>query len=255
METLSRLLFELSNEYRMAILLKLREEPMRLSHLSEKIGLAVQETSRHLSRLSDACLIVKDPEGLFNLTPYGAHAVMLLPGYEFLAKHGHYFMTHTLSYLPPYLFERIGELSDCRFTPEVMTMFHEGEKMIRSASEYILVITDQILMSAVPLLHEAARRKVVLNVIMPEDLNPPSDFVSWQGDAEFVKRKVLKQVDIFMTVTEKGAVIAFPTWNRVPDHVGFRTTDERGRAWSKDAFMWYWNLAKPGLPKGFPPVP
>ena len=252
METLSKLLFELSNEYRMAILLRLREEPMRLSHLSEKIGLAVQETSRHLSRLSDACLITKDPEGMYNLTPYGAHAVMLLPGYEFLAKNGHYFLTHTLSYLPPAMFERIGEMSKAKYTPEVMTMFHEGEKLIRGAKEYVLVITDQILMSAVPLLHDAARRKVTLNVIMPEDLDPPVDFVPWQGDAEYVKRRILKTIDIFMTMTEKGAVIAFQTWNRTPDHIGFLTTDEKGRGWCKDVFMYYWDQAKIGLPKGFP---
>ena len=254
MEPLSSLLFELSNEYRMTILTKLREEPMRLSRLSEKMGLAVQETSRHLTRLSDACLIAKDPDGQFSLTPYGAHAVMLLPGFEFLAKHGHYFMTHSLSHIPPELFGRIGELSDCMFTNEVMTMFHEGEKLIRGAQEYILVISDQILMSAVPLLHQAAERGVQLKVILPEDLNPPTDFEPWRGSAEFVGRRTIKKVDVFTTVSDKGGLVGFPMWNGVADHVGFVAMDERARRWCKDLFMVHWEQAKPGVPKGFPPV-
>jgi len=254
MEQLSKLLFELSNEYRMTILTRLRDEPMRLSRLSEKMGLAVQETSRHLSRLTDACLIAKDPEGLFSLTPYGAHAVMLLPGFEFLAKHGHYFMTHSLSRIPPELFERIGEMSKCTLTNEVMTMFHEGEKLIRGAKEYILVTSDQILMSAVPLLHQAAERGVQLKVILPEDLDPPAEFIPWRGGPEFVGRRTLKAVDVFMTVSESGAIIAFPNGTGSTDHIGFGTTDEKARRWCRDLFMDYWERAKPGVPKGFPPV-
>jgi predicted transcriptional regulator len=68
MEKFCNLLFELSHEDRLRIFFKLQKNIMKLTHLSEKPYLKVQETSRHLSRLSDAKLISKDVEGFYHLT-------------------------------------------------------------------------------------------------------------------------------------------------------------------------------------------
>jgi len=57
LERLCNLLFGLSNECRLRILLKLQKGAMRLAHLSEKLDLTVQETSWHPSRLRNAKLI------------------------------------------------------------------------------------------------------------------------------------------------------------------------------------------------------
>ena len=129
-----------------------------------------------------------------------------------------------------------------------------GEKLIRGAKEYILVTSDQILMGAVPLLHQAAERGVQLKVILPEDLDSPAEFIPWWGGPEFVGRRTLKTVDVFTTISENGAIIAFPSSTGATDHIGFGTTDEKARRWCRDLFMDHWERAKPGVPKGFPPV-
>jgi DNA-binding transcriptional ArsR family regulator len=63
MEDLCNLLFEVSNEDRLRILLQLDKEALNATNLSKELDLTIQESSRHLSRLSRVKLIQKDVEG------------------------------------------------------------------------------------------------------------------------------------------------------------------------------------------------
>jgi len=71
MEGLSELLFDLSSIDRVTLLREIEKERLRLSQLATRLSATVQETSRHLTRLSHAGLISKDSEGLYFLTAYG----------------------------------------------------------------------------------------------------------------------------------------------------------------------------------------
>ncbi len=251
MERLFNLLFELSNEDRLGILLKLQERAMRLSHLSEELSLTVQETSRHLSRLSDAMLIVKGVDGLYRPTPYGEHAVRLIPGFEFLSKHREYLATHTTFHLPDEFVKRIGDLVNCTFTDDVMVAFHMVENLIQEAQEYIWILSDQILMSTLPFLEKAIRRGAMFRLMLPEDLTPPPGFKPIPTIPNVIERKTLKEVDVIITMSEKEARVAFPTTERM-DHIGFGSTDESSHRWCKDLFLYYWGKAKLGEPESYP---
>ena len=100
LENWSSLLFELSSIDRLDILMLLKKNPLKLSHISNKLDFTVQETSRNVTRLSEAGLTRKDADGGFHLTPYGEEALNLLSGFKFLYKNREYFMTHTLSLFP-----------------------------------------------------------------------------------------------------------------------------------------------------------
>jgi predicted transcriptional regulator len=80
LKTFSSLLFELSSSDRLDILSLLKRTPLKLSHISKKLDFTVQETSRNITRLSEAKLIRKDVDGAFHLTPYGEEALNLLLG-------------------------------------------------------------------------------------------------------------------------------------------------------------------------------
>jgi predicted transcriptional regulator len=54
---------------------------MKLSHVSKKLDFTVQETSRSITRLSEAKMIIKDVDGLYCLTPYGEESLNLLSGF------------------------------------------------------------------------------------------------------------------------------------------------------------------------------
>lgn len=86
MEPLRNLLFELAGEDRLNILLELKNKPLKLSDLSKKLYFTIQETSRNISRLTEAKLIIKEADGCFRLTPYGEETLDLLAGFNFLSR-------------------------------------------------------------------------------------------------------------------------------------------------------------------------
>ena len=71
MEKLSNLFFELSHEDRLGILCLLMETPWKLTQIALKLNCSTQEAYRHLSRLVDAGLSVKNSSGDYEITPYG----------------------------------------------------------------------------------------------------------------------------------------------------------------------------------------
>ena len=91
MERLCKLVFELSNEERLTILTHLKQEPMKLTHLSKTLKYTPQEASRNVNRLSEAKLIKRDSDGAYHLSPLGEEALRLLDGYRFLSEHSEYF--------------------------------------------------------------------------------------------------------------------------------------------------------------------
>jgi predicted transcriptional regulator len=246
------LLFELSHEDRIRIFFELQKDPMKLTHLSEKLDLKVQETSRHLSRLSDAKLISKNVEGFYHLTPYGEHIMKLLPGFDFLCKHRKYFTTHESSHLPNPFVSRIGELENCSFTDDVMVAFHKVNTLIEEAGEYVWIISSQILMSTLSYLEAAIKRGVKFRLILPEGLIPPPGFKPIPIIPNRIERRMLEKVDIVIVMSEKIARIAFPTADGKMDHIGFGSTDEMSHKWCKDLFEYYWKKAKIGVPQGYP---
>jgi predicted transcriptional regulator len=252
MEKLSGLLFELANEDRLKILLEIKEKPKRLTQISEKLDLTVQETSRHLARLSEAKLIVKDAEGNYNLIPYGEYILKQLSGLEFLSKHREYFTTHSLSRLPDQYIARLGELKGCTFTDDIMVAFSQAEHLIQQAQEYIWIVGNQVLMSTLPFLEAAIKRGAQFRLILPEDLVPPPGFKPLPTIPNRIERRTLKHVDAIMTISEKEARVGFPTTDGKLDPSAFESKDTRAHKWCKDLYMHYWETGKAGRPQGYP---
>jgi len=254
LERLCDLLFELSNEDRLHILMELRETSMKLSQVSKKLNLTIQETSRNLNRLNETKLIRRNADSTFNLTLYGEEALKLPTGYEFLSKNSEYFMNHTLSGLPLEFNERIGALLGCEFTNDVMTTFHYVDHMIGEAEEYLLFITEQILTSIIHAETEAVKRGVEVRALISTNISPPpgSERIFAREDENLEKGRVkrrpevryLDKVEVCLCMSEKEvAGICFPTLEGKLDHLEFRGLDERSRDWCKDLFEYYWKIA------------
>jgi len=254
MERLCKLLFELSSSERMNIMLEIQKQRMKLSHISKKLDMTVTETSRHLQRLSEAKLVEKDVEGSYRLTPFGELTLSLLSGFDFISKHRDYFITHTISRLPPEFVSRIGELINCTFTDDVMVAFHKVEELIQVAQEYVWILSNQILMSTLPFLEEAVKRGVRFRLMLPEDMTPPPGFKPIPA-IPLIERRTLQVVDVVIVISEKQARVAFMTIDEKMDHIGFGSMDESSHKWCRDLFLHYWGRAKPGRPKSYPPQP
>ncbi len=252
MERLSKLLFELSNENRLNIIVELEKGAMKLTALSRKLEFTVQETSRHLSRLSGASLVMKNVDGSYHITPLGKQTIEHLSGFEFLANHSRYFKTHTPSLLPREFGSRMGDLVKCEFSDNVMQSFGTVESMMKAAEEYIWIASDYVLSSTLPLLEDAVSHGLEFRTILPEKLHL-SAFAESHGPSfsshgqERMEHRTLKKIDTILVLSEKEAVVAFPTIEGKMDYLGFQTIDELGHMWCKDLFRYYWETAIPIL--------
>ena len=238
MEKTCKLLFELSSSERMNLLLKLQKQKMKLSHISEKLDMTITETSRHLQRLSEAKLIQKDVDGLYGLTHFGNLTLSLISGICFISRNTQYFVEHDLSHLPPEFVERIGELSSIPpGTSDVMTSFRLSEIMLQQASEYMWIMSDQILTSTLPIIGERMRNGVEFRFIFPEHIVPPPG-VKPEPRAQ---RRRLPKVEEIILMTEKEAMFGFPDLNGKMDYALLVGKDADSHKWCKDLFLHRWD--------------
>ncbi len=260
MERLCDLYFELSNEDRLEILQKLSEEPMNVTGIARELDITTQECSRHLSRLSEAMLVERDPEGGYSLSQYGRLSLSLIAGQRFVSEHRDYFTNHTLERLPPELVSRIGELHGGRLSDQVMLVFSLVENLIRESQEYLLFIHDQYLPSILPLGVEAMKRgitsrSVELKAKAPgRNLNPiRPDYITLEDEEYFiqiwqegrVKPRFAEEVRVFLYVNEKEALIAFPLTEGGYDYLAFFGEDPAFHRYCADVFEFYFERADP----------
>jgi len=240
-----KLLFELSSSERMNIMLEIQKQRLKLSHISKKLDMTVTETSRHLQRLGEARLIEKDVEGLYGLTPFGVLVLSLLSGLGFVSRYRDYFMEYNMSRIPYEFISRIGELAEGGLGAETLKNLEETEKMFREAREYIWILSDQILMSAAPIVAEKVKSAVEYRVILPEGIVQYPDYKPLIPSAPNFQKKVLPKVEVVIVMTEKVAAFCLPNQSGKIDYTGFGGSDPKFHKWCKDLYLYYWEKAKP----------
>ena len=257
MENFNSLLFELSSGDRLDILFLLRKTPLKLSHISKKLDFTVQETSRNITRLSEAQLICKEVDGAFHLTPYGEEALNLLSGFRFLFKNKEYLTAHVLTGLPERFRASIGVLEGCEFVDDVMVAFHNVENMIAKAEKFVWILTNQVLASTIPYLTEAVQRGTEFRLIMPVDYVPSKDVRELVSNPAFEKAsrakklqsRFLDAIDVFLCLSEKEvAALSFPNLEGKLDYIGFKSKNKSVTDWSEALYEFYWAKASSRLP-------
>jgi predicted transcriptional regulator len=253
-ERICELYFELSNETRINILRILNGGPLNLTNLSKELGVTTQECSRHLSRLVEAKLLEKTPDGHYRVSPYGELMIRTTRGQSFIVEHRDYFSTHTLGALPDEFVGRIGELSKCEYIEDVMVVFQNIERMFREAEEQAMRITDQYLLLAVPASKASTERGVKFRIITIKDIAYPPDFTEttasfekWLQEGRFTPREA-DRIDVFLAMSERAvAALSFPGRDGRFDYLGFTSRDEAALKWCRDLFEYYWERAEPKL--------
>jgi predicted transcriptional regulator len=243
MEKLGDLLFELSSEERMTILSNLSREPLKLSHLAQRQEMTVTETSRHLQRLSDAELILKDVEGLYKVTPYGRLVLSLIPSLGFVSENRAYFQEHDTSMLPPEFIARFGELSIFTFEEDTISNLVHHMKIFEESEEFCWSAANQFHLGSPPLVPESLKRGVEMRSILPTEVIPPPGFKPPEG----VQRRTLPGFNMVLIVSDKEAVLGLPYLNGKMDHAQYFSTDPKFLKWCRDLHLYYWDRAKPML--------
>jgi predicted transcriptional regulator len=256
-ERLTDLMFEVSNEDRLRILLRLVEEGMSVTGVSRELDLTTQEASRHLSRLNHVGLTSKDAGGSHHVTSYGRLIIKQIQGVRFASEHVGYFSSHALEGLPLEFVYRMGELTGSTYVDDLMFSIHCTEKVFREAEEYVWATSDQYPMSTVPLHRDAFARGVKVRYIDALDWKPPQQWVDeiTEEYSEAIRKarrtrqmeeRVLENLQVYLWMNEKNVgMLAFPTTTGRFDYLGFSSTDEGTHKWCRDLYSYYWERAKP----------
>jgi len=260
LERLCDIFFELSNEDRLDILFKLQEDHMKVTSLSRELIITTQECSRHIARLSEAKLVEKDSGGFFNLTQYGRASLKLIPSWRFISEHSDYFNAHSLEKIPSEFVCRIGELRKSEPTENVMVTFHVVESLIKNAEEYVWLMHDQYLLNTLPLLRERLENGVTVRTFEPLNKDPkrsldqmrPS-YIDEEDEIYFMKAwesgqvstRFSDDIEAFLYVSKKEAIIAFPHSDGSFDYLGFYSKELSMLKFCRDLFDSYWENGVP----------
>lgn len=255
MERLSNLFFELSHENRLEILGMLMSSPLKLTHIASKMDNSSQEAHRHLSRLVEAGLVTKTPEGDYKITSYGSQVMRLVPGYDFLTKNSEYFMTRDISLIPDRFMARMGELSKAVLVNDVLVTLFDMEVMIMEAEEYACIMINQMVMNLYKPLFAASDRGVTIKIIRPKGWRLGDDVAEKIGKEtlleaiKYVKQGKITQKETevmpaFMAYSEKQvAALSFARLDGGIDYLGFKADDENASNWCHDLFDYIWDRA------------
>jgi len=243
-----KLLFDISSSDRLTLLFAIRKENLRLTQLAEKISATIQETSRHLGRLTDAKLIEKNSDGSYTVTSYGRLVLILLSSYNFLSKNKDYFLSHDISFLPQEFIERIGELSLYEYSVNVSNVLRHIEQVISSAKEYIWLMADQAVITGPSINQAIGNRDVSVNIIIPKSSLTSEEYQQIKRllrDKLELKLVPDENIKIGIAMNEKIAGIAFPDLKGKMDfNSGFTSGSIVFHKWCGDLFSFYSNRLK-----------
>ncbi|HUS78494.1 MAG TPA: transcriptional regulator FilR1 domain-containing protein [Patescibacteria group bacterium] len=259
-ESLCDLLFEVSNEDRLSILLQLQENPLNITNLAKKLDSSTQEVSRHVSRLNDVGLTERTPEGLYILSPYGELTLRQIQSLNVTSTHRDYFRTHTLTSLPQEYIYRLGELTNAKYIDNVMVAIHRIEETLIAAEEYILNLNVPYIASAFPLIGDAFHRGIegrfikTRNLTIPENMMEERQQFLEEGYLQKIKasgqyeERLLPDAPLILYMSEKEvAILTFPEKEGGYDFHGFTSDDEDTLRWCRDAFNHHWEKAKKNI--------
>lgn len=246
------ILFELSNVDRYNILQALTTENYNVTNMSRHLALTTQEASRHLNRLAEAGLIVKNVSGEYGLTSYGKLVLSQATGIMFATSNKEYFTDHKTDGLPSEYLCQLTKLRESRLVTDVMVSFANIDRIIEEASEYIWRLTDRYNMMTLPKLEAATERGATLKLMQTKDFQYPPE---WPGpgvvlrearlDGKFEVRNS-SEANIFIAMNENEvAILAFPMESNLFDYRGFTSTDPEFHDWCKELFQFYWTKAIP----------
>jgi predicted transcriptional regulator len=249
LDEIAKLLFDLSSIDRLTLLLTIRkEENLRLTQLAERIRATIQETSRHVGRLTVAKLIEKKSDGFYRLTSYGQLVLLLLSSFSLLSKTRDYFLSHDISFLPQEFIERIGELSVYEHAQNVSNVLRHVEQVMSLANEYVWLMADQALVTGPSVVQAVGNRDLSVRIMISKSGHIPEQYQHIKtvlGNKLELKLLSDENTKIAIAMNEKIAGVSFPDLNRKMDFdSGFMSSSLDFHKWCNDVFNFYWDRSK-----------
>ncbi len=242
--------FELASEQRLAIVFQLNNKSAKISQLAKDLDITMQEVHRNVSRLQDAGLIEKDPEGIFSLTTFGNTIIKQIPTFNYLSKYKEYFSEHVLGELPIKFIMRLGALDKCEFIKGIVAILERWKDIYRQADQYIYEIVPQVPIDLIePAVTRIKEKAVKYSYVFPENVIIPKgrkELLKKLGHNELlskgaIERRMVESVQVAVILNEKQASILFPTQKGETDmNMMFVSPDPIFHEWCLDYFRYRW---------------
>jgi len=240
------ILFALSSGDRMKLFTEISAQELRLTDLAQRLSASVQETSKHLGRLVDCRLIEKTSGATYKITSFGSLIFGMLPSLNFVAQRRKYFLSHDLSFLPPELLWRIGQLTESSFQHHVSNVLIECQHLLGMAEKYFWWSVDVPLPWFISKKFEA---DTTVRVLLPNSTTAEAVLKAKQivgGRADF---RFAEKVPVGIAANERVAGVVFPDLEgRIDYSCGFIGYSPDFQKWCCDLFSWMWNTATPTWP-------
>ncbi len=240
---LDLLFYELASQSRLAILRTLCKANLKMQDLARKLDLTATEATRQLQRLSQAKLIIRQPDGTYATSELGKLLLALSASMEFVYKHDGYFLKHNVRCLPEPFINRLGELSTAMLVADLNQDMSRWEALIQAAEDHIWVMIPHDSLRRVTA--EKLAEGLKLRSIMNEDNREAK--VSLPSGKN-VERKLILKVPFIIVISDKEASVSFPRLDGTVDFPSFFGNDPTFLNWANDLFAYYWEKAKTWRP-------
>jgi predicted transcriptional regulator len=243
-ERVPELLFNLASSDRLTLLKEIAARKQRMANLSKTINASVPECHRHLARLSEAGMIRKNSEGLYETTSVGNTILKLIPSLQLILEQKDYFLSHDLSFLPRGFLESIGVLATADRVNHISLVLEHIKRVVAEARNYIWLISDHLFPQWPGIATNFQPEEIPVKLICERTINPKviSEYKSRLPHSEI---SVLKEVKFAMAINETTAGVCFPTISGQIDFgAGFAGKDLIFRSWCTDLFEHYWSESR-----------
>ncbi len=235
-----KLLFELSHKDRLATLHILKNEPLRLSHHSQRLDITTAEGSRHLDRLVDADLVHKKADTHYYLTHFGESILLMLKEMEFIHTHKSYFNTHEIMAIPEN-FQCLAMLTRCQLSEGVFKNVKMVEELSIQAEEFINLISESPLETVVDTNLKRANEGIPVRIIYKTGTEIPEAY----NAVENIEVRFLPEHRFALKFTETRGGLALPDLSgNIDINTVLVSQDEMFMNWCNTLFEYLWEKAE-----------
>ncbi len=236
---------ELSARKRLDILKALGKGPMKFTKMCSEFGMTSPETSRQLSRLSDANLIEKRTDGKYYVTSFGRAVLECMSSLGFISRERDYFLKHDTSVLPSSTLRRIDDLSGGEVINGFMDVLNVVDKHFDSVEKFFWFMSDDFPRYFLPKVDEQLERGIEYRVIFPADFIPTLLSLEFKH-LDMVELRSLSEVNMVIEVSDKYCILTLPSKDgKIDQSACIMGLDSKSRNWCNEVFEYYWEKAKP----------
>ncbi len=242
------LFFEFSNEGRFEVFKSLYKEKKRHSQLEKDLDIRGSEISRHLKRLIEKNLVKKLMDNKYTITNIGKVFLDILDIFDVSLKYEAFFNSHNIDIFPLNLILQLGNLKSIKINSGTMQNIELWSEMIKKSEKYILAISEQFQDSILPVVERKINNKSIeIKALVDQNVLKSKGYEKLQDRHAFYQKidiaqniRMLKQINISLLVTDKGAILFLGREGKVDYSECLFDENEIFIRWSKELFDFYW---------------